>query len=157
MGEVSKMDIINIKDLCISLQNYGNNIAKQLAIVFREELTREYKYSIEKFYDSYNPIYYDRTWQLRESGSPLYRKNNSGKSYRGGVLISTDKMKETHADPNTVVLSNSLEGFHGKPYLGIYTPPAIIDHILTFRDLLFYSVQEDGSDYFSQTAISRAK
>lgn len=138
-------------ELKTDIQKFGNNIAKNLAIEFREKLTSEYRYSVEQFYNSYSPLKYERTWQLYKSYRPYYR-NPHGTRYHGGVEICTDKMKDTHVDSNEEVLGYALSGWHGNPNRGIYTPPYIYEHVINYRDVLFGYV-----DFIAIDAIKRAK
>lgn len=139
------------QDLKDDIQKFGNNIAKNIAITAREELTKEYANAIEQFYNSYTPQQYERKWQLRKSYRPYY-KNPHGTRYHGGVEITTDKMKDVHSDPNEVVLGYALGGWHGNPNRGIYTHPPIYDHIENYRDLFFGYI-----DLVAEGAISKAK
>lgn len=139
------------EDLKKDIQNFGNNVAKNIAIAAREELTREYALAVEEFYTAYTPIQYERKWQLRKSYKPYYR-NPHGTRYHGGVEICTDKMKDVHSDPNEVVLSYVLGGWHGNPNKGIYTHPPIYEHIENYRDLFFSYI-----DLVANDAISKAK
>lgn len=139
------------KDLKDDLQKFGNNIAKNIALIARDSITMEYANAVEQFYSSYTPEYYIRKWQLLKSYRPYYR-NPHGTRYHGGVEITTDKMKDVHKDSNEVVLSLSLSGWHGHPNRGIYTHPPIYSHIQNYRDMLFGYV-----NFLAQDAISNAK
>lgn len=139
------------EDLKIDLQKFGINIAKNIAISARESITSEYVNAIELFYNSYTPQQYDRKWQLRKSYRPYYR-NAHGTRFHGGVEICTDKMEDVHSDPNEVVLSYALAGWHGNPNRGIYTHPPIYEHIENYRDIFFGYI-----DLIANDAISKAK
>lgn len=139
------------KELKNDIQKFGNNIAKNIAIEVREEITKEYAFAVEQFYNSYSPLQYDRTWQLYKSYRPYYR-NPHGTRYHGGVEICTDKMKDTHADSNEEILGFALSGWHGHPNRGIYTPPYIYNHIERYRDVLFGYIDE-----IANKAINKAK
>lgn len=149
MNNNFKIDIP--QELKSDIQKFGNNVAKNIAIQAREEITKEYAFSVEAFYDSYDPQQYERTWQLRKSYRPYYR-NPHGTRYHGGVEICTDKMKDTHADSNEEVLSYALSGWHGHPNRRIYTPPYIYEHVERFRDTLFGYI-----DIIAGNAIEEAK
>ena len=139
------------EDLKEDIQKFGNNIAKNIAIIAREELSREYALAIEEFYNAYTPMQYERKWQLRKSYRPYY-KNPHGTRYHGGVEITTDKMRDVHSDPNEIVLGYALSGWHGNPNRGIYTHPPIYEHIENYRDLFFGYI-----DIVADDAISKAK
>lgn len=123
-------------DVISELQQYGNQIAKKLACTFRDELCREYQSSIGNFYASYAPRQYKRKNQLWNSYRPFYTFAH-GTRYHGGVQITADGVGDVHHDSPAEVVSTAIAGFHGRPSLGIWTGPAIYDHIVQYRDLLF--------------------
>lgn len=133
------------------MQSFGNEIAKNIAIFTREELTKEYGIAVEEFYNAYTPKQYERKWQLRKSYRPYYR-NPHGTRFHGGVEITIDKMKDVHDADNIIILSNALSGYHGPENLGIYTPPWIFEHVINYRDLLFGMI-----DFIAEDAIKKAK
>lgn len=147
--------IIN-KEYLENIQTYGDTIAKNLAIIFREKLTDRYKKSVNSFYSSYTPMFYKREYQLQKTCSPFYTKNNSGHSFHGGVIIYPDKMKyknpEIHDTPE-YILNNSLEGIHG--IKTIYTPRWILTDVLIYREYLFHRLS--GNDSISREAINRSR
>lgn len=141
------------KELEKDIQKYGNNIAKNIATQVRDALTEEYNYSIQQFYGEYDPKQYKRQYSLYNTGKKYYR-NPHGTRFHGGVEIFPDKMGEHH-DSNEYVLDISLMGIHGEPSIAI-TPPWILDHMLTYRLLLFNSIDvNDGG--IGSAAISKAK
>lgn len=141
------------KNLIKDIQKYGNNIAKYIATQVRDALTDEYNYAVQKFYESYDPLVYKRQYSLYNTGKKYY-KNPHGTRYQGGVEIFSDKMGEHHQS-NDYVLNISLMGIHGEPQIAI-TPPWILQHMLTYRMLLFYSIDvNDGG--IGSNAIARAK
>lgn len=135
---MNQKNIYVSKNLIKDIEKYGNNIAKNIALSAKKELVEEYAYSVEQFYASYTPIYYNREWQLRRSYKPYYR-NPHGNRFYGGVEITSQKMK--HDDNNEYILNNSLYGFHGSPDLGIWTPPYILNHVLNFHNILFGMIE----------------
>lgn len=92
------------------MKTYAEAYCKQAAI----ELTETAKHAIQKFYDDYNPRYYDRTDDLKDNSYSLYYHNN-GKRIYGGVKISAANMSDykngTTADD--VVGWTWFEGKHG--------------------------------------------
>jgi len=141
------------KELEKDIQKYGNNIAKNIAIQVRDALTEEYNYSVQQFYASYDPKDYKRQYSLYNTGKKYYR-NPHGTRFHGGVEIFSDKMG-VHHDSNEYVLDISLMGIHGEPSIAI-TPPWILNHMLTYRLLLFNSIDiNDGG--IGSIAISKAK
>lgn len=153
-------DLINIeysKKLLEDIQNYGNNIAKNIATQVRDALTEEYNYSVQQFYASYNPKVYKRhkyEESLYVTGKKYYKKNPHGARYYGGVEIFPDKMGEHH-DSNEYVLNISLMGIHGEPQVAV-TPPWILQHMLTYQKLLFDSIDSNDGGIGSN-AIAKAK
>ena len=144
-------EIIMSKELINDLQNFGNEIAKNIAINVRNSLCDEYAYAVEQFYDSYTPEQYERKWQMRRSYRPYY-KNPHKTRVHGGVEITPDRMKDVHAISNYDIISYSISGFHGHPKMGIWTPPSIYEHITEYRDILFNHIEDIAED-----AISKAK
>lgn len=142
------------KELLNDLQKYGNNIAKNIARQARDQLTAEYKYAVERFYDAYTPEQYERKYTLRDSCSPYY-KDSHGTRFHGGVRIYADRMADVHNDSNYYILNNALEGIHGTPSIAV-TPPWILEHVLKYRELLFASIDVDDGGIGSN-AIAKAK
>ena len=141
------------KELLNDIQNYGNNIAKNIATQVRDALTEEYNYSVQKFYASYDPKQYKRQESLYKTGKKYY-KNPHGTRFYGGVEIFSDKMGEHHQS-NDYVLDISLLGIHGEPQIAI-TPPWILEHMLNSQKLLFNSIDtNDGG--IGSSAIAKAK
>ena len=128
------------------LQNYGNQIARNLALTFKQELVQEYQRSIERFYGEYTPKVYKRHGQLTESFRPYYR-NPHGTRFHGGVEITSDSMKNVYNDSPSEVLLTAISGYHGRPELGIWSIPPIYDHMLQYRDMLFLHAESfvDGA------------
>lgn len=150
MGDI-KIEIP--EDLSKDIQQLGNNIAREIAIRAREELTKCYIDAIEMFYDAYDPKSYKRTWQLRYSYKKYYT-NAHGNIFYGGVKITDERMKETHQDPNYQVLDLSIHGWHGypDPVRGIYRSPEPYDVVVERRDEILDNIQLWGND-----AITNAK
>ena len=149
-------DLINIeysKKLLEDIQNYGNNIAKNIATQVRDVLTEEYNYSVQRFYGAYDPKQYKRQYSLYNTSKKYYR-NPHGTRYYGGVEIYPDKMGEHHQS-NDYVLDISLMGIHGEPQIAI-TSPWILQHMLTYQKLLFDSIDSNDGGIGSN-AIAKAK
>lgn len=139
------------KELSDEIQQLGNNVAKEIAIRAREELTQCYIDSIELFYNSYQPEQYQRTWQLRNSYQKYYT-NAHGNIFYGGVKITDTRMKETHQAPNYEVLNLAIHGWHGHPSENIYTEPTPYDLVFDYRDKILNNIKSWGDD-----AIIKAK
>ena len=138
-------------DLREDIKEFGNNIAREIAIRAREELTQCYIDAIELFYYLYTPEFYRRTWQLRKSYKKYYT-NAHGNIFYGGVKITDERMKETHEDPNYEVLELAIHGWHGHPAQGIYTEPTPYDLVMERRDEILRDIQSWGD-----VAIKNAK
>ena len=98
------------KDLKKWVKTYAQAYCKQAAI----ELTETAKYAIQKFYNDYDPDYYDRTYNLLNNSYSLYYHNNGKKIY-GGVRISSVNMNDykNGTTANDVVGWTWFEGKHG--------------------------------------------
>ena len=120
------------------LQNIGNQIAKKMAIKYREMLCEEYTRSVDDlFYDAYEPKVYKRTYSLKNSYRPFY-KNPHGNIVRGGVEFCSDKMGEHEVD-NNYILGLALSGYHGNK--SIYTSPTLYNHMISYRNFLVADAQ----------------
>jgi hypothetical protein len=119
---------------------FGNTVAKHIASECRNSLVDEYKYSVAQFYAAYTPKLYNREYSLYNSYKPYY-KNPHGSRAHGGVLITPENMGDLHHDSDAYVLSNALSGIHGDASIAV-TPPWILQHMLTFRDLLYGQIDE---------------
>lgn len=122
------------------LQEYGNQIARNLALKFRDELVKEYQFSIQRFYGEYTPRVYKRTGQFEHSYRPYYR-NPHGTRFHGGVEITADGMQSVYHDSPSEVVSTAISGYHGRPELGIWSSPPIYDHMLRYREMLFNNAE----------------
>ena len=148
---MNKSSIIIPKDLRDDIQKLGSNVAKEIAIHAREELTMAYIGAIDTFYHSYAPLYYDRRWTLFDSYQKYYT-NAHGTIFYGGVKITDVDMGDLHQNPDNEVLDLALHGWHGHPARGIYREPRPIDLIYQYRDDVLKNIQSWGDD-----AIHKAK
>lgn len=121
------------------LQKYGNQIARNLAVTFRNELVKEYQLQIARFYGEYTPRVYKRTGQFQNSYRPYYR--NHGTRFHGGVEITASGMASVYHDSPSEVVSTAISGYHGRPELGIWSSPPIYDHMIQYRDMLFANAE----------------
>lgn len=119
------------------LEKLGQEKAKTLAKEAREKLTNEYIYTISIFYGEYEPQYYKR-----HPGGGLYKtykkyyRNPHNTIYYGGVEITPENMYDDYHDQPIEVLNSFLEGYHGRPSLGIDSSVQSYRHMLKYRDLL---------------------
>ena len=139
------------KALSDDIKKFGSNIAREIAIHAREELTMAYAGAIEIFYDSYHPEKYHRSWELRYSYQKYYT-NAHGDIFYGGVRITADEMEDVHQDPNEEVLYYALHGWHGHPARDIYREPTPLELIYEYRDYVLDNIQSWAND-----AINNAK
>lgn len=136
---MGQMSIHVSPELRKDLQRFGNQVAKNIATKSRDELTKEFAWTITNFYTSYAPTQYERNWQLYKAYEKYYQ-NAHGNIYYGGVRILSDKMQDLYHDSPDEVLSTVLEGFHGRSNRWIQTEPAPLEHIIKFRDSLIAGI-----------------
>lgn len=154
-GQDIKID--SMGDFRKKLQAFGNDIAKNLAISFKDKLTISAKESVNAFYEEdYTPTKYKRKDQLKKSYHPYYTKQNIGWRYHGGVEFNTDSMKDVHHDSNEYILNISLLGIHGTTNIWV-NPAHILNYVVKEREILFNSISENGSDVISNNAIMTAR
>lgn len=140
------------KELREDIQKLGSNVAREIAIRAREELTQCYIDAIEFFYNSYDPEQYKRTWELRNSYKKYYT-NAHGNIFYGGVKITDDRMREdAHRIPNYKIIDLSIHGWHGNPNRNIYIEPTVYDIVFEKRDNILKNIQSWGDE-----AIKNAK
>lgn len=143
-------------NLKTDIQNLGNEVAKQIAIMSRDGLSECYENAIQQFYSSYDPTYYTRKeYKGRLALYSTYKKyytNAHGNIFYGGIRISPSYIPELHKDPNYEVLDLALHGWHGSPYANIYTSPTPWDLINDYRLYILDNIQKWGD-----VAITQAK
>lgn len=152
----NKIKIEIPKDLSNDIQNLGNEVAKQIAIMSREGLSECYMNAIESFYSSYDPSSYVRKeYKNKLALYNTYKKyytNAHGNIFYGGIIISPDYIPELHEDLNYEVLDLALHGWHGNPKEKIYTTPTPWDLIIEYREYILNNIESWG-----EIAISKAK
>jgi len=104
------------KQLKKDLIKYGNSVAKNMAQTIADELTEEARCAIEDFYNSYNPQYYTRHYNFRDSYKRYYR--NHGDHFTAGVELMESNIPNVYSDPVDEVFMRVYHGFHG--YAGIF-------------------------------------
>lgn len=130
-----------------SITDYVESRVKEetvrLAKKARDELIKEYKHTIDRFYSEYTPKFYKRhaTRGMAPGYSltykPFYQNSHGGLGVvYGGVEISNEDMYDDYQSPNSDVLQSFLSGYHGPPSGERYYPPAAGDHMIKFRDIL---------------------
>jgi hypothetical protein len=123
-----KVDVSGLeKDILRYMKIYSEAYTKEGS----KQITKKADMCMAMFYRDYTPKYYDRTYDLRYNSFVPYYRNN-GKSYYGGVRITSDFMRPyysggimnyTSTDPFTVA-QLAWHGWHGDPtgYNGHFVP-----------------------------------
>lgn len=149
------MDFIDVvKD---DVKKYMHNISSNLAHRISDELAQEYQYVIDRFYNEYEPLYYIRhSTKGMQSGLSKtfkkYYKNPHNTIYYGGIEITSKNMYDDYHDSKEDVLNSFLNGYHGRPSLGIESFLAPFEHMLRFRNLLATKI-----NIFVPDAVNKAK
>lgn len=136
---------INIKDLENDILKYMRTFSKAYAKEGEKQITKKAKYCIEKFYSDYSPIYYDRTYDLKDNSYVSYYHDN-GKTFYGGVRITSDFMNpyysggimnHKYTDP-IVIAQLGWHGWHGDPsgYNGRFEPIHTTPPLDILRDFI---------------------
>ena len=160
------MKIDNIKmDFIDALENdckmLAHGISSNAAHKISDEMAREYQYVIDKFYSEYDPEYYKRhssrgmTPGLNKTYKKYY-KNPHNTIYYGGIEITSDYMYDDYHDSKDAVLSSFLNGYHGRPSLGIESSLLPYKHMLKFREILIRDLESGNSTLLSY-AKNKAK
>lgn len=134
-------------------QKMAEEKARTLAIEARERMTEEYLNVISDFYSEYEPKYYWRHFNNNYEASSLkgsglgrtfekYYKNSHGSVFIGGIEISTQNMYSDYHDSQEDVLNSFLEGYHGRPSLGIVSSMQPYKHMLRYKDWLIAEFSE---------------
>ena len=122
---------IDKKGLEKDIETWITTYAKAYCHKASEEITRMAKDAIYLFYEQYQPLYYNRTDDLKSrSYSPYY--HNNGRIIYGGVIISAEKMqpyKNSGITKEEITMSAWERGIHGfknhNPSNKIHTYPPI--------------------------------
>lgn len=112
-----KIDINQfVADLKSDLKLAEQNLTKDVAIQIRDDLTETTRLSIELFYASYPPKYYNRHfYNLRRYSYKKYYVNSHYKKYYGGVEMTPNDMDWIYksANPEYIYTSVIEKGMHG--------------------------------------------
>lgn len=134
------------KKLYKETSKYVHTFARAFINEASRLLVKEAEYEIARFYNEYTPKVYDRTYDLRDNSYKPYRKNN-GRIMYGGVRITSRDMsiyQPFSADGGTdpfEVASFAYDGWHGHPSRGIYSSPAMLDHLRKVKDSVLFRQQ----------------
>ena len=105
------------------LANYANRVAFNLAQQSADDLEREYKYVIDKFYGEYSPKKYvrhaDRGMEPGLPKSLNIELHPTSDGFYGGIDISSENMYDDYYDTPDNVLRHFLDGYHGNKSLNI--------------------------------------
>ena len=115
----------------------------KLAHKVQDEMIKEYRHVINRFYGEYSPKLYKRhsSRGMAPGYELTYKKfwQNShgalGVVY-GGIEISSENMYNDYNYPAEYVLESFLNGFHGPPNSGIWSSIEAYNHMVKFRDIL---------------------
>lgn len=115
----------------------------KLAHKAQDELIKEYRHVINKFYNEYSPKVYKRHSSRGmipgyELSYKKFWQNSHGALgvVYGGIEISSDNMYDDYASPSEYVLGSFLKGIHGPENSGIWSSIETYSHMLKFRDIL---------------------
>lgn len=88
--------------------NELKDAAKDAVKTYQNEITQEYIYSIRTFYNDYNPNYYYRHWDGKNSDQSILASglghtfqsyyHDNGKKVYGGIKVSPEYMFNDYAD-----------------------------------------------------------
>lgn len=138
-----------------------HSLSSSLAHKISDEMAKEYQYVIDRFYSEYNPEYYTRHAERGmtpglEKTFRRYYTNKHNSIYYGGIEITSDNMYDDYRDSKDKVLSSFLNGYHGRPSLGIESSILPYKHMLKFRKTLINELGRSDSALFSY-AKNKAK
>lgn len=126
----NKVDM-NLSGIKADVKKYLKTYAEAYAKEASKQLTDKAGLCIEMFYRDYTPIYYNRTYDLRNNSYVSYFRN-TGKAYYGGVRITSEFMSPyysggimNHASTDPIIVAQlAWHGWHGDPtgYNGRFQP-----------------------------------
>ena len=124
--------INNMDELAVAIQPVMKGMVDKLAQRVYETLN----YFLQKYYDSYSPVYYRRQYDFLRSAIKVNARVVRGKVV-AVVYIDTDSMNNYYGASGEQVATWANEGLHGGKNLGNGTP-----HV--WDDTIAHTV-EDGS------------
>lgn len=148
--QIDKIEMDFIKSLESDCKMLAHGIASSIAHTISDEMAIEYQYIIDRFYHEYNPDYYKRHSErgmqpgLNKTFKKYY-KNPHNTIYYGGIEISSDNMYDDYHDSKDAVLSSFLNGYHGRPSLGIESSLLPYKHMLRYKESLINDLGSDNS------------
>lgn len=92
---------------------------------------------MQSFYDDYVPIYYYRSFGVRDLTHMKYYKKKGKNHYSGGISLTYEKLKQSDYNATTDYIFDIavMCGWHYEPELAITNPPPY-DSIVEYRDKL---------------------
>ena len=147
--KASSVDTSILDEIAFEIKDYSKNVSKYSAIAASNELVFASYDAIEKFYDDYEPEYYDRHYTnfLKRSYKKYYH-NNRDTVFSGGVELSSDFLKDLYRGSTELVFNLVImTGAHGldawnqqdirpsNPYKRMSPPP--IELITMERDYIY--------------------
>lgn len=84
---------VNIAALRADIEKYMKTCATYVAKTAADHAVKTASTAIENFYNSYDPEFYIRTWNLHNGSYERYYRNN-GKKVSGGIHIGDMNMSE---------------------------------------------------------------
>lgn len=138
----------SVSKIIKDVEDFSIFIASKCASLVRDKLRYEYLWSIQNFYDSYEPEQYYRGFGLYDGFVPFY-KNSRNQTFYGGIIISDDRMKDAYKDPKDYVLWMSMMGQHGTSAIQTAAPHA---HVLKVKNEII-----DNFQPYANTAVLQAK
>ena len=157
---MAKINII-LTDLAREIEQFSQDIARELAIDAREQLAKEANLAINKFYGHYTPEYYHRHRPIQGNIKKSFHKyyaNAHYYVYSGGIEISSDWMNDIYRADKDYVFNLIYAGYHGNvamfPFQVNLVPPVMspspLDLILNKRDELINNAQENANKIASK-------
>lgn len=154
-----KIDFMDALKSDVKMLNHA--LSSNLAHKIADEMAQEYQYVIDRFYSEYDPEYYVRHSErgmkpgLNKTFKKYY-KNPHNSIYYGGIEITSDNMYDDYHDSKDKVLSSFLNGYHGRPSVGIESSLLPYKHMLKYREQLIRELERSDSALFSY-AKNKAK
>lgn len=155
IGSRSNQKFFN--DLEKDVEVFKNKVLINCARIASEVLEDEYLTIMDMFYEDYFPIYYDRTFGLRNNTCERYYKH-VGKTYRGGVSLSSRNMKQEdyRAEVEYIFNISVFKGWHGNDSIFV-SSPSPFDSLKIFKDSLVHDMNLGRDSYdIQKTAFDMA-
>lgn len=102
---MAKTKLLDDKEVYEILKPYAYKIVKDFAEASRN--------AIDKFYSDYDPIYYKRTWGMKNLFKPELKRIDGG--YQITFTYSSEFFAGMHRNDNAVFEGSFVEGWHGGP------------------------------------------